>query len=321
MGAVSFASTLCCMPNFSSFAVYIEKYAANIVGMFAIRSFGRRCVNMQLLVDFISFEESLTAVKAEHSAVSSAPLATGFGSEISTAPQAHVTPARAAPVILHLYFSDCQTVEGYKASRVREQITVWLSEIRSRHPCQEWAVVALANTDAASSSRLIGGTSRLPFKSSHSSAMTSATSSAGQAGHSAAVASGKFEVADRIRADFCSRSLADKHRCLVFRSPKSKNFQLDEFWWSSVNELRAIIFDMVERKLRIQEDSVRRLREDRQNSNFNILQCFLTQNRLASEYQQLGLLEDSLLQLDEMDAMLTLFIEESYQKGELSSHA
>lgn len=110
---------------------------------------------------------------------------------------------------------------------------------------------------------------------------------------------------DKIRMDFASKN-AD--RCISILNPLKFENKSTESFRSMVQRIRHLILSGYNKNIIKFEEIIRARREDRNKEDWDFCTYFLLQEQLAFVLEMLSLHSDALVQYDELDAMLNLFI-------------
>jgi len=108
----------------------------------------------------------------------------------------------------------------------------------------------------------------------------------------------------------CTRLFADifLFRCISILNPLKFENKATESFRSMIQRLRHLILNGYNKNIIKYEEIIRARREERNKENWNFSKYFLLQEQLAFVLEMLGLYSDALVQYDELDAMLNLFI-------------
>ena len=112
-------------------------------------------------------------------------------------------------------------------------------------------------------------------------------------------------VLDKIRLDFASKN-AD--RCISILNPMKFETKATESFRSLVQRIRHLILSGYNKNIVKFEEIIRGRREERNKEDWDFCKYFLLQEQLAFILEMLSLHSDALVQYDELDAMLNLFI-------------
>ncbi|XP_070498510.1 trafficking protein particle complex subunit 10 [Chironomus tepperi] len=170
---------------------------------------------------------------------------------------------------LHIYISECNDVETYKGS-LKEEIDSWLKQLTT-YGISDWMILIVETIDMKKTKNI------LPRQS----------------------------VLDKIRLDFGAKN-AD--RCVSILNPLKFENKATESFRSMIQRIRHLILSAYNKNIIKFEEIIRARREERNNEDWNFITYFLLQEKLAFVLEMLTLYSDALVQYDELDAMLNLFI-------------
>lgn len=112
-------------------------------------------------------------------------------------------------------------------------------------------------------------------------------------------------VLDKIRMDFAAKN-AD--RCVSILNPLKFENRATESFRSMVQRVRHLILAGYNKNIVKFEEIIRSRREERNKEDWDFYSYFLLQEHLAFVLEMLSLYSDALVQYDELDAMLNLFV-------------
>lgn len=112
-------------------------------------------------------------------------------------------------------------------------------------------------------------------------------------------------VLDKVRLDFGSKN---GDRCVSILNPLKFENKATESFRSMIQRIRHLMLSAYNKNIIKYEEIIRARREERNNEDWNFITYFLLQEKLAFVMEMLTLYSDALVQYDEIDAMLNLFI-------------
>ncbi|XP_055546416.1 trafficking protein particle complex subunit 10 [Wyeomyia smithii] len=171
--------------------------------------------------------------------------------------------------VLHLYVTECNDVEAYRAS-VKEEIDQWL-KVLSGFNVTDWMIVLVETLDIKKSKNILPRTT----------------------------------VLDKIRLDFASKN---GDRCLSILNPSKFEMKATESFRCLLQRIRHLMLTGYNRNIVKYEELIRSNRENRVQENWNFIDYFLLQEQLAFVLNMLGQYSEALVQYDELDALFSQFI-------------
>lgn len=112
-------------------------------------------------------------------------------------------------------------------------------------------------------------------------------------------------VLDKLRLDYGSKN---GDRCVSILNPLKFENKSTESFRSMIQRIRHLMFVSYNKNITKFEEIIRATREQRTIENWSFINYFLLQEQLALVFEMLGQYSDALVQYDELDAMLNLFI-------------
>lgn len=112
-------------------------------------------------------------------------------------------------------------------------------------------------------------------------------------------------VLDKIRLDFGAKN---GDRCISILNPLKFENKSTESFRSMVQRIRHLILSGYNKNILKFEEIIRARREERNKEDWSFITYFLLQEQLAMVLEMLCQYSDALVQYDELDAMLNLFI-------------
>jgi hypothetical protein len=112
-------------------------------------------------------------------------------------------------------------------------------------------------------------------------------------------------VLDKIRLDFCGKN---GDRCISILNPLKFENKATESFRSMIQRIRHLILTGYNKNIIKFEEIIRAKREERNKDEWSFISYFLLQEQLAFVLEMLSLFSDALVQYDELDAMLNLFV-------------
>ncbi|CRK92532.1 CLUMA_CG006080, isoform A, partial [Clunio marinus] len=171
--------------------------------------------------------------------------------------------------VLHIFCAECNDIETYKAV-LKDEIDSWLKNLAS-YGITDWMILIVETIDIKKTKNI------LPRQS----------------------------VLDKIRMDFASKN-AD--RCVSILNPLKFENKSTESFRSMIQRIRHLILSAYNKNIIKFEEIIRSRREERNKDDWDFRNYFLLQEQLAFVLEMLSLHSDALVQYDELDAMLNLFI-------------
>ncbi|XP_058451471.1 trafficking protein particle complex subunit 10 [Malaya genurostris] len=171
--------------------------------------------------------------------------------------------------VLHLYVTECNDVEAYRAS-VKEEIDQWLKTLNN-YNVTDWMIVLVETLDIKKSKNILPRTT----------------------------------VLDKIRLDFASKN---GDRCLSVLNPTKFEMKATESFRCLLQRIRHLMLTGYNKNIVKYEDLIRSNRENRVQEHWNFIDYFLLQEQLAFVLEMLGQYSEALVQYDELDALFSQFI-------------
>ncbi|XP_017134492.1 trafficking protein particle complex subunit 10 isoform X2 [Drosophila elegans] len=171
--------------------------------------------------------------------------------------------------ILHIFVTECNDVDAYKAS-TREEIDTWLKLLTS-YGVSDWMILLVETLDMRKTKNFMPRTT----------------------------------VLDKIRLDFSTKN---DDRCISVLNPAKFEQKSTESFRCLVQRIRFLMLTSYNRNIVKYEELIRSKREKRNLEGWDFRQYFFMQEDLALIFEKLELPTEALIQYDELDAMFSQFV-------------
>jgi len=173
--------------------------------------------------------------------------------------------------VFHTYWTHVQDLDTYKQG-LKEDIQAWQHSIKASGVASDWIVVVVEPPDSKK-------VNKFPLRTT---------------------------VLEKLKQDVGGKT---PDKCLAVIDPsKSGESKAAESMQALLHKFRLFFLQSFNKVLNRFEENIRAQRERRTEPKWNFCQYFLLQEELAFVYETMDLHEESLIQYDELDALLTQFV-------------
>ncbi|KAF8333566.1 trafficking protein particle complex subunit 10 [Cantharellus anzutake] len=166
---------------------------------------------------------------------------------------------------LHIYFMICDDVDQYRATE-RKQVQEWRQSIATKTH-QDWLIVLLVKPDVQT------GSKRLFQK--------------------------KSTVLDKIKSDFMTEK---RERCVQLQWAPGMTDPVP--WADFLNRIKEGIISTIDSYVLVLEEEAKKCEGQRHHEGWEFCAFCAIKDTLASLFERMGLWEDTIVQLDELEAYL-----------------
>jgi len=182
--------------------------------------------------------------------------------------------------VFHTFWTDVGDIDLYRQG-VKEDIMAWLNTLKKSGVTSDWMIIVVETPENRKGNKF-------PLRAT---------------------------VLDKLKQDVGGKT---PDRCVALMDPSKADSRAAESMQALLHKFRQFFLQSYNKVLNKFEENIRSQREKRTEFSWNFCEYFLVQEQLAMVYENMGIYDESLIQYDELDALLTQFVLNS-SVGEIPS--
>jgi len=182
--------------------------------------------------------------------------------------------------VFHTFWTDVGDIDLYRQG-VKEDIVSWLNTLKKSGVTSDWMIIVVETPENRKGNKF-------PLRAT---------------------------VLDKLKQDVGGKT---PDRCVALMDPSKADSRAAESMQALLHKFRQFFLQSYNKVLNKFEENIRSQREKRTDFSWNFCEYFLVQEQLAMVYENMGIYDESLIQYDELDALLTQFVLNS-NVGEIPS--
>jgi len=172
--------------------------------------------------------------------------------------------------VFHTFWTDVGDIDLYRQG-VKDDILAWLNTLKKAGVTSDWMIIVVETPENRKGNKF-------PLRAT---------------------------VLDKLKQDVGGKT---PDKCVALMDPSKADSRAAESMQALLHKFRQFFLQSYNKVLNKFEENIRSQREKRTEFAWNFCEYFLLQEQLAIVYENMGIYDESLIQYDELDALLTQFV-------------